>query len=314
MALGSRRLQDWKQPSHIILICYSSLILFFFPTKCTFEDSEDHDQEEEETNTIYVGNQQVYGLGSLVLMASIYKKTKTLPRVLTNNVHFTIPGWKHFIELFGMVSERHSLQDLCRANSKSIIFFPGGTQSYFTHSKTYSLDCFDPLELERLVQVLKEYPHYKIKCFGNVGGSDMVQTLFTLPLPRLALFQNIPSIPFLIPTSYQRQYITIKKAITSKTYFSHQQARPIYLPLLKQATIARDDALDAQHDDAENRYLLQFISSLFVIVKKNQYVKGSAQAAHRKVRKMASDIYTSVLDAAADVPSTPGPIIEELEK
>lgn len=120
MSYGTKDIQEWRQPSNYILKPLSRLVLFMLPVQEQWVDSGDKGLE------VYVGNQQVYGCGTLSLLVAVYLKKGVWLRTVTDSTHFQIPFWKHLIEFLGAVDKsKVGVWDQLTAGGYSVLFFPG---------------------------------------------------------------------------------------------------------------------------------------------------------------------------------------------
>jgi hypothetical protein len=74
MKWGDQPVQDFKQPSTLLLAPAASWTLFWFPLQILLKCPE----KTHSKKTIYIGNQQIYGNGTISLVAAIYKKVPVL--------------------------------------------------------------------------------------------------------------------------------------------------------------------------------------------------------------------------------------------
>ena len=352
MRFGSREIDQFSQPPHFLLLALASVSLFVFPVKQEWQfnlsanldldnpsASVSASQESTQSrtshlskenmqarkNTIYIGNQQLYSLGTISLLSAIYKTTSTLPRTLLPSFHFKIPIWKHFIEVFGCVPDTEDALEKIVQAGHTPLFFPGGLKSYLTPldpSKPYSFDTFHPQALTRLVSLLKSNPHHSITCFTNVGASDMFYT-HSLPLPFTKGTDYPSSISFIVPTSYQRQYIVFSPPLTctditpppsSSSSSSTNPSDPSsYMFLLKKMGSVRSDTLDLQHLDSPHKYLLTSITTLARKISQSRLVKtgveGFAGVGGRVVEAGSERLRRSV---SMRTVGAPGPVIKEI--
>lgn len=356
MRFGSREIDQFIQPPQFLLLALASVLLFVFPVKQEWQfnlsaklDNPSASQESTQStqsiesrnnqqaashlskentqarkNTIYIGNQQLYSLGTISLLSAIYKSTSTLPRTLLPSFHFKIPIWKHFIEVFGCVPDTEDALEKIVQAGHTPLFFPGGLKSYLTPldpSKPYSFDTFHPQALSRLVSLLQSNPHHSITCFTNVGASDMFYT-HSLPLPFTKGTDYPSSISFIVPTSYQRQYIVFSPPLTatditssSSSSSNNTEDPSSYMVLLKRMGSVRSDCLDLQHLDSSShkKYLLTSVSSLARKVSQSRLVKtgvkGLGAVGGRVVEAGSERLRRSV---SMRTVGAPGPVIKEI--
>ena len=365
MSWGSREIDQYRQPNGFVLGFFAFWLLFWFPVEEEWQvravpsqsqsigdhssaaDSSTLSQSRKEReNSIYIGNQQLYGLGTISLVCSIYRHTKQLPRTLVPPFHFKIPFWKHLIEYFGAVPDSSSL--ICLENivfaGQSVLFFPGGSCAFFTppdKDKMYSFDSFHPKNLDKIVDLLIRFPTYSVSCFSNVGASEMITCVGSIPFPMSLLdgdfdvsgtppvdSRPVPGITFFIPTSYQRQFMVFSPPITykhiqDKVSSSSSQTNsnmPLYMPILKQTGSARADCLDLQHMAKDSKFLLSSFSFVARKMGNTNVVRKSASQIGEVMghvgRRMGSGIVSLGLGLGLGLGNDdhfPGPIIKEIQ-
>ncbi|KAJ3317748.1 Transmembrane protein 68 [Boothiomyces sp. JEL0866] len=299
MKIGTRPIEAWKQPHTLILHPLAYFVTFWFPVQDQWESTENGDR------IIYVGNQQVYGLGTLSFVAAVYFKTGRLVRVVTEGFHFTIPVWKHFLEYFGAIdATRVNAIDLACQSGHTLLLYPGGIKEFLKKANVqkYDLD-FKEKHLLTVTRILQNHEYTAVP-FGNIGASDMVKVLFNIPVNPQDMQKTVPII---MPISYQRQYIHFGNPVTSKDL-----SRPIYLPLVVGCTNSRDDALEHQKREGEARYLLQTIHKGVVLIqtyflRDDGIIMQTSKAGQRVIKQTAVTGAKQVLQYFQD-----GPKIEQI--
>ncbi|KAJ3251855.1 hypothetical protein HK103_002032 [Boothiomyces macroporosus] len=299
MKIGTKPIEEWKQPHTIILHPLAYFVTFWFPVKDQWDSIENGDR------IVYVGNQQVYGLGTLSFVAAVYFKTGKLVRVVTEGFHFTIPVWKHVLEYLGAIdATRVNAIDLACQSGHTILIYPGGIKEFFkkAHTQKYDLD-FKEKHLLAVTRILQTY-EYSAVPFGNVGASDMVKVLFNVPVNPQDMQKTVPII---MPVSYQRQYIHFGKPISSKDL-----GRPVYLPLIVGCTNSRDGALERQKREGEARYLLQTLHKGVVLIqgyflRDDGFIVQTGKAGQRAIKQTAVSGAKQVLQYFQE-----GPKIEQI--
>jgi hypothetical protein len=145
MALGTKPVKEWKQPSDYVLKPLAHTILFLFPVQ-SGEEMKDVDR------TILIGNEQIYGLGTLPLLADVYLKTGKWIRVVSDPVNFKLPGVKHCIEYFGAVdrSQPEVLRSLCEGEY-TVLLGPNGAKDYLRPSTIGKYDI--ELDSEKFLEI-----------------------------------------------------------------------------------------------------------------------------------------------------------------
>ncbi|KAJ3269925.1 hypothetical protein HDV01_000812 [Terramyces sp. JEL0728] len=299
MKIGTRRIEEWKQPHSIILHPLAYFVAFWFPVRDQWESVDNGDR------IIYVGNQQVYGLGTLSFVAVVYFKTGKLVRVVTEGFHFTIPIWKHLIEYLGAIdATRANAIDQACESGHTLLIYPGGIKEFFkkADAQKYDLDFKEKhlLTVTRLLQTCE----YTAIPFGNIGASDMVKVLFNVPVNPQDMQKTVPVV---MPVSYQRQYIHFGSPIRAKDL-----SRPVYMPLIVACTSTRDDALDHRKREGDSRYLLQTIHKGVVFVQSyflrdNGIIMQTSRASQRVVKQTVVTGAKQVLEYFQD-----GPKIEQI--
>jgi 1-acyl-sn-glycerol-3-phosphate acyltransferase len=150
MKMGNKPISEWKKPHTIIISTLSNIILFLLPV------NDEWIQEIDQDQVVFVGNQQVWGLGTLTMIAAIYKKSNVWVRVVAEPMHFNIPIWKHIIELFGAVdgSNETAFKELVQ-NGFPILIYPGGSKESMKKSTDdlYRID-FEHDCLQQVVEIV----------------------------------------------------------------------------------------------------------------------------------------------------------------
>jgi predicted GNAT family acetyltransferase len=234
MKLGDGPIDQWREPRAAVLWIVSRLILFVFPVKDQWEVMI----KEESDKLIFVGNQQVYGLGTIPMVAVVYKRTGKWLRVVCDDLNFKILGWKHIIQLFGAVPFEIENLSVLVQNGDPILMFPGGRKEFLKArlDQKYSIH-FDQ-DIVDFVQKIAETNQYKVVPFCSVGASDMVVIALDIPVGCI-------NMPLIIPRSYQRQYLSV--GLTNGSFYQVSKHRKI--------------ALELQSSD-KDRYLLVWCTKL----------------------------------------------------
>ncbi|KAI8895433.1 hypothetical protein BC833DRAFT_518701, partial [Globomyces pollinis-pini] len=216
MQWGTKPIQNWNQPHWIILSPIARIYLFWFPSNSIWNDEQDStksleedqntlDSKSDESKLIYIGNQQVFGLGTLSIICSVYLKTGKWIRVMAEPSNFSIPIWKHVIEYFGAIdrSRPDAFNQVCESGHP-ILFYPSGSKEFYKSSidSKYGID-FKEKHLFSVIHAM-QYHGYSTIPFGMVGASDMVKILFNFPYNPKDFTKTIPII---MPISYQKQYL-----------------------------------------------------------------------------------------------------------
>jgi hypothetical protein len=237
MNLGDVPVNEWTQPSKYILNPITYIILLILPVSDQWEDFQ------TEKKVVFVGNQQIYALGTLSLVSAVYRRTGILLRVTCDEINYKIPVWKHLIQYFGTVtSNPENIKSLIN-NEDPVLFYPGGKKEFFKNrlETKYGLN-FDQ-DMVDFVQNLAEENDYKIIPFGFIGASDMVTIVLDFPF-------GDRNIPIVLVKSYERQYLNVGSGNGRSFYDVSRQ---------------RNHALQRQIGD-KNRYLLEsttkFISNV----------------------------------------------------
>ncbi len=149
---------------------------------------------------------------------------------------------------------------------------------------------------------------YEIACFGSVGASDMIKNLFDVPYNPLDFSQTFPVI---VPVSYQRQFVVI-----SEPKAEFERTLPTYLPLLRECTKVRDDALELQKDAGESKYLLGSLHKVFKtlggrFLQQDGFVLKTAEQVRQKAGNLVMLGAKKVLSSMRE---TPGVVITEIEE
>ena len=103
LQVGKIEVEDWVQPSTIVLTPIANAITTIFPLDSNI------DKVKIEDNTTLVGNDQIF-IGTLTIMSHVYLKTGKLPRPLISSSNFKIVGWKQFVEYFGCIDQSLDFQ------------------------------------------------------------------------------------------------------------------------------------------------------------------------------------------------------------
>ena len=76
---------------------------------------------------LYVGNHTIYGVMDAPLYAvALYRETGVYVRGLGDRFHFKVPGWRHFLEKFGVVEGSPENCARLMDAGENILVFPGG--------------------------------------------------------------------------------------------------------------------------------------------------------------------------------------------
>lgn len=154
MKIGTKELHEFKQPSKYVLAPLAKISLFLFPTN--------NMDLKISSKTILIGNQQVFSIGTISIVASIYMKTGVLVRCLVDSSNFKIPGWKHFIECFGaMDAGKVTLDEVC-ALDYPVLIYPSGRTGFFKKSviSKYDLD-FTEQSLKDVMNAMSKHSNVR---------------------------------------------------------------------------------------------------------------------------------------------------------
>ncbi|GIV33005.1 MAG: hypothetical protein KatS3mg031_0540 [Chitinophagales bacterium] len=123
-AIGS-----YKPPSVDVLYALSGPLRNYF--KPQFFGWEHVDKEKP---ALYVANHAVYGITDAPLfMPELYKRKGIYLRVLADNNHFAVAGWRDFMHWLGALpGSRENCARLMEAGAH-ILVFPGGGRETFKH-------------------------------------------------------------------------------------------------------------------------------------------------------------------------------------
>ena len=248
-------------------------------------------------------NQQAYSFGTLNLLAHVYQTDKVLLRTILDPFHFKVPIWKQILEYFGAISDSQENIELAASLGHPILIYPGGHNEFFKFNSEYTLD-FNPTTLTFIIDIASRYD-YGFVPFGNVGGVDMYTCLVSLPYTL-----NLDTLPILIPSSYQRQYLSIQK----QTQYSGL-GLPVYLDMVKDVTRNVEKSKTVQSLDSR-RYLLLFLHKINVKFQERFLQRdGVVVRGVDKVAQVARKGVTGVIKMGIRrFSETPGPTIEELEE
>lgn len=99
------------------------------------------DKIDADKPALYVANHTLYGITDWTLfMAESYKKKSIFIRTLSDNRHYTVPGWKQLVEYFGMVRGSREVCSELMQQRQHIMVFPGGGREVFRRkNEKYSL-------------------------------------------------------------------------------------------------------------------------------------------------------------------------------
>lgn len=176
MKWGDKPIDQWSQPHWIIATPISAITLFWLPVHVEYTAASN-------ARLIYTGTLNSYGLDSLAVASTIYKKTKQWPRIIASSYHFRLPIWKHIWQYLGMVSN-----------------VPGAMLAI---TKTGQPILAWPQELDSVEKAISD-ENYSIVPYSSVGIQDMVRTVAKLPYdPK----NSSAVIHIAIPVSYQRQFL-----------------------------------------------------------------------------------------------------------
>jgi hypothetical protein len=311
LKIGEIGIDEWESPSANLLRFISFWILFWFPltvddlreTEYRQDELREQDEEERETRQkrlIFVGNQQVYSFGTVNILAYVYQKDKVLLRTVLDEFHFKIPIWKQTLQYFGCVADSKENLELLASLNYPILIFPGGLNEFSKFNPSYNLD-FNPSTLTNILEIANQYA-YRLVPFGNVGAVDMYTSLITLPYSL-----NLDTLPILIPSSYQRQYLTLQK----QTKYSLKV--PIYLELVQDVTRMVEMSKHVQSLD-QKRYLLVALYKLNCKFKEIFFQKDGilVKWSEGLIRGVKSIVGGGIKMGLKRF--TSGPIIEELEE
>jgi hypothetical protein len=294
MRFGTKPVQDWKEPNRFLLKTIANSTLFFFPTEMDLDQIID-------SKTVFVGNQQSFGLQTLILQCKIYNQTNIWPRSCLDSFGFKVPIIKHFMEYLGSVELDH-LDKVIRSN-QPVIVYPGGWREQLKKSSVekYKLD-FEHQKLIELVTLVKENGN-RVLPLGAIGIDDMLNIIIDIPMP----FET--SFPVTIITSYQKQYITIGTEIT------RWDDQIPYVPLLKSCFETIQESRSRQERDVF-RYPMQPFWNVLETVKNrverrfggDEMVGSSGKKLSGWLKHKVSTRFNQVLDSGRRV------TIEEMEE
>jgi hypothetical protein len=212
MAFGSKPVDQWSRPPQWILTILSSSTLFLFPTEIELHHLS------FDSKTVLVGNQQIFGLQWWMIQCTLFHNTNVWSRVCVDSIGYKIPVVKQLMEYLGCCP----LDQLSTVLSTvdPVMVYPGGWREQLksSSSEKYKLD-FEHVTLMELMDCVV-VNGYKVVPMGSIGIDDMVSIVVDIP----TLWDV--TLPLIIPTSYQKQYISIGAAVTE------WDSQVVYRPLL----------------------------------------------------------------------------------
>jgi hypothetical protein len=231
MGWGTTDVNKWKQPSSMILQPLSFTVLFLFPADL------DLNGQLIDSKTVFVGNQQTYGLQTLVVACKLYKETAIWPRSCVDTFGYKIPLVKHLLEYLGCC-KLENLSQVLETNCTTIVY-PGGWREQLKNSQVekYKLD-FEHTKLVELVDGVRKNGN-RVLPLANIGIEDMLDVMVDLPTP------YDTTLPVIVPVSYQKQYLTIGNEITQ------WDNQVVYVPLLKSCFETIQHCQEHQRRDSE---------------------------------------------------------------
>ncbi|MDZ4847116.1 MAG: lysophospholipid acyltransferase family protein [Chitinophagales bacterium] len=119
---------------------------------------------------LYIANHTLYGITDwTLLMAEVYLKKNIFIRTLSDNRHYTVPGWRELVQYFGMVRGTREHCSALMQQGAHLMVFPGGGREVFRRkNEKYSLQWkkrtgFAHMAIES---------GYDIVPIAQVGGDD----------------------------------------------------------------------------------------------------------------------------------------------
>ncbi|KAI8855231.1 hypothetical protein BC829DRAFT_412451 [Chytridium lagenaria] len=210
---------QWVQPSPLVLRPLTSVILFVFPVQDHWESLDP--VTAENAKVMYVANSGIFSLDAIPLIASIYQRTGTLPRRLTDHLHFKIPLWKHLIEYLGAIPGNNA-EVIAKVMTAGypIIMHPGGRREAFrlkSDPQTMPIWAQDRRDFVELATV----HNYLIVPLAVVGPSEMIRPISEVRIePFLWLLNDRETtphstavMPVPVPQSYQRMYAFVSQPL-----------------------------------------------------------------------------------------------------
>jgi hypothetical protein len=230
MGWGTTEVHEWKQPTSMILQPLSFAVLLLFPADL------DLNGQLIDSKTIFVGNQQTYGLQTLIVASKLYQETSIWPRSCVDTFGYRIPLVKHVLEYLGCC-RLEQLSQVLQTNSTTIVY-PGGWREQLKSSQIekYKLD-FEHAKLIELVEGVRKNGN-RVLPLANIGIEDMLDVMVDLPTPYDS------TLPVIVPISYQKQYLTVGNEITQ------WDKQVVYVPLLKACFETIQDCKDRQRRDS----------------------------------------------------------------
>ncbi|MBI9076697.1 MAG: acyltransferase family protein [Desulfatibacillum sp.] len=148
---------------------------------------------------LYVGNHTIYGVMDAPLYTvALYKKTGVFMRGLGDRFHFEIPGWKHFLEAFGVVEgSPENCARLMEAGEDILVFPGGGREVCRRKGEQHNLIWKERAGFARLA-VEYGYPIVPIASLGPdyafsilLDGEDVMESLPGRLLTRIPGFREL---------------------------------------------------------------------------------------------------------------------------
>jgi 1-acyl-sn-glycerol-3-phosphate acyltransferase len=199
---------------------------------------------------VLAGNHTVMGLLDVpVMLLGLHERRRIWPRPLGDHLHFQLPGWREFLQLYGTVEGTpESCRALMRAG-ESILVFPGGGREVFKRKgERYRLLWATRSGFARLA-IEHGYP---IVPFAAVGAEECYDILvdagdllrFVPPLRWLPRAEEVPPLvrglgPTLLPRP-QRFYFHFGQPIETRHLMGLEGDERIVLALREQVRAAVD--------------------------------------------------------------------------
>lgn len=125
---------------------------------------------EKQKPALYIANHTLYGITDWTLfMAESYRRKNIFIRTLSDNRHYTVPGWRELVQYFGMVRGTRENCSAMMRQQMHIMVFPGGGREVFRRkNEKYSLQWKKRTGFARMA-----IEHgYDIVPVAQVGGDD----------------------------------------------------------------------------------------------------------------------------------------------
>src|SRR5688572_17746257 len=133
---ADKKLNDFSPPPLDLMLKLTKPLHDYFTPEFLGIEKLDADKP-----ALYIANHTLYGITDwTLLMTEVYQKKNIFIRTLSDNRHYTIPGWRELVQYFGMVRGTRENCTAMMQQGMHIMVFPGGGREVFRRkNEKYSL-------------------------------------------------------------------------------------------------------------------------------------------------------------------------------